>query len=140
MISELYNRRIHEFAERPLPEPREVATAEASLENVFCGDRVTIRVSVREGAYREVTGRVDGCLLCRAAMALLVHRGTNLTPDGANLLLAEVIGFLDGRLDMEEVSLPELEMFSPLTAYRNRRKCVLLPFQALTKVAGEGGR
>lgn len=132
MLNELYSRRIREFAEKPLPALLEVAV-EVSLDNPFCGDQVTLQIRLQDGLYREIRASVDGCLLCRAAMALVVEKGAGLTSDTANRLLADVSAFLEGGLPSANTPWPELEMFSPLVAHRARRKCVLLPFQALAR-------
>lgn len=134
MLSELYNSKIREFAERSLPMPQGEPMAETSLENIFCGDRVTIRVSLWDGVYRDLNGSVDGCLLCRAAMAWLLKNGEGLAPEAATRLLADVSAFLEGGLAAVDMPWHELEMFSPLIAHRSRRKCVLLPFKALAQV------
>ncbi|MBA6420985.1 iron-sulfur cluster assembly scaffold protein [Pseudomonas sp. 5Ae-yellow] len=134
ILLQLYNSKIREFAERPLPVPQGEPSAERKLENVFCGDQVTIRASLRDGVYQDLSGSVDGCLLCRAATAWLLENGEGLTPEAATRLQTDLDAFLEGRLAAAEMLWHGLEMFSPLVAYRNRRKCVLLPFKALAQL------
>ena len=107
-----------------------VQIGEAKLDNPLCGDRVRMQVAVSSGRIDAIAHETRGCLLCRAAAAVLGLRAKGEDEAG---ILAAVDG-LEGLLQHDgatPAAWPELAMFEPARAYPSRHRCILLPFRAL---------
>ena len=103
---------------------------EARLDNPLCGDRVRMQVAVGSGRIDAVAHETRGCLLCRAAAAVL---GLRAPGEDEAAILAAVAG-LENLLregGAAPAGWPELGMFAPARAYPGRHRCILLPFHAL---------
>jgi nitrogen fixation NifU-like protein len=113
----------------------EAAHASASLDNPMCGDRVTLDLRTdADGRIVEIGHAVRGCVLCRAATALLREHA----PGHGRHDLAAVRAALRAHL-RGEGSRPEdepwhdLAVFDPVAPHKSRHDCVLLPFDALLR-------
>lgn len=105
-------------------------TGEAKLDNPLCGDRVRMQVAVGSGRIDAVAHETRGCLLCRAAAAVLGLRARGADEAG---IVAAVAG-LESLLkhgSATPAGWPELAMFAPARPYPGRHRCILLPFHAL---------
>lgn len=129
MSDELYGAAIKDLAARE-PAVLDGADASVSLDNPLCGDRVGLDVRLDGGRVTASGHRVKGCLLCKAAAALVEERAVGLEADGAAQLLDQVSGMLKKGA---EPAFPALAAFLPVRPYKSRHDCVLLPFKALVK-------
>lgn len=106
--------------------------AAARVDNPFCGDRVRVEVSLGQGRIAALAEETRGCLLCRAAAALLIQEGVGLSLDEARAAAPALQRHLK-----EGAGLPQrwrrFEMFSPVRSHPSRHACVLLPFEALAQ-------
>lgn len=134
MSADLYQQRMLELARAGDAGVRlEAPDTSVTLDNPMCGDRVTIDLA-RDAAGRIVAlgHAVRGCVLCRAATAVL-ERGAAGRDAGE---LAAVRERLRARL-RAQADLPddpawsELAAFEPVAAHKSRHECVLLPFDAV---------
>jgi len=104
--------------------------AHAFLDNPLCGDCVEMQVMLRSGAITALMHQVRGCLLCRAAAALIGKHAV-----GAALADIERISAGVTQLLQHETAAPagweELAVFAPVHGHPSRYQCVQLPFQAL---------
>ena len=81
------------------------------------------------GRITRVGHVVRGCLLCEAAMVLIAEQAPQRRIE--DLLRTEAR--VDAALKAEaSFPWPELEMFAPVRAVKSRRRCVGLPFEALS--------
>lgn len=115
------------------------ADASVTLDNPLCGDRVTIDVRCdADGRIVELGHAVRGCVLCRAAAAVLGgHAGGH-----AGAELEAVRARLRGRLRdagplPDDPQWQDLEVFAPVAAHKSRHECVLLPFDAVLRALAE---
>ena len=106
------------------------ATGEAKLDNPLCGDRVRLQVAVVSGRIAAIGHETKGCLLCRAAAAVVGLRAPGQDEAGIRVAVDGLEGLLqhDGATP---AAWPELAMFEPARAYPSRHRCILLPFRAL---------
>lgn len=144
MNDALYHARMLQLAESGDGGERlAAADAVVTLDNPLCGDRVTIDIRCDSaGRIIELTHAVRGCILCRAAAAVLgAHAAGH---GGADL--AAVRGDLHGHLRgggplPADARWDDLAVFAPVAPHRSRHDCVLLPFdaalQALAEMAGD---
>lgn len=134
----LYHRAIVEAARRATGAGRlSSADASASVDNPLCGDRVIIDVAIEGGRVSAIAHRVKGCVLCEAAASVLAanavgRRAEALAGVGRTLAEALANGF-----DKHVLPWPDLEMFAPVAGHRSRRRCVTLPFEALSDALTE---
>lgn len=131
MSEEIYQQAIKELAKAADGARRlDAPSASAQLDNPLCGDRVTIDLMVADGIIRAIGYETRGCLLCRAAMALIEREVSGLAMTRVSAAHAELAALLRGELAAPTVW-PDLGIFAPVRGHRSRHGCVLLPFQAL---------
>ena len=137
MVKDIYDARIRLAAAAPAPAHISQANLSLIRDNALCGDHIALTARVEDGVFLQVSCVADGCLLCKAAAALInVHApGTFITD--APVILAKLTTMFEDGVPPSEEPWRTLDMFLPLAAHRNRRKCVLLPFQVLA--AGSAG-
>jgi nitrogen fixation NifU-like protein len=112
--------------------------ASVTIDNPLCGDRVTIELTLREGAVAELAHRVRGCALCEASASAI---GSHAIGAGAAQLTAamqSVAAIIAGTED--DGVWPELATFRPVREHKSRHRCVMLPFEALVKALGEASK
>ena len=103
---------------------------EAKLDNPLCGDRVRMQVAMTSGQIDAIAHETRGCLLCRAAAAVLGLRAPGQDEAGIEAAVAGLESLLQEG-SATPAAWPELAMFAPARAYRGRHRCILLPFRAL---------
>jgi nitrogen fixation NifU-like protein len=108
----------------------EAPGASVRLDNPLCGDRITLDLTLEGGRIAALAHDTKGCLLCRAAAALLGREAPGRTADEIAAAHAEIIALLKGEIDTP-LYWPALAAFSPVRAHKSRHGCVLLPFRAL---------
>lgn len=106
------------------------ATGEAKLDNPLCGDRVRMQITVTSRKIAAIGHETRGCLLCRAAAAVIGSRAVGQDQAGIEAVVEALEGMLRNGTPAPS-AWPELAMFEPARAYPSRYRCVLLPFQAL---------
>ncbi len=112
------------------------ADGTATLDNPFCGDRVSFDVTLDDRhRIKAVRHRVKACVLCQASAALLSeqaagHTGPEIAGLGDTLLAGLKRG--DGSLLAEA---PAFDLFASVAPHRSRFACVLLPFETLEAAA-----
>lgn len=140
MSDALYHDRMLELAAASdRPEALARPDAEVTLDNPLCGDRVTLALCAdTTGAITGLSHQVRGCVLCRAATAVLAAHAVGHDAAG----LERVRTALQQRLragaqgttaDTEESAAdawPALTVFAPVAPHKSRHECVLLPFDA----------
>ena len=104
--------------------------ASVRLDNPLCGDRITLDLTVEDGRIAALAHETKGCLLCRAAAALLGREAPGRRADELAAAHAEIVALLKGEISAP-THWPALAAFSPVHAHKSRHGCVLLPFRAL---------
>ena len=127
----LYHDAIKQFAHAAhghglLPAP----AGEAKLDNPLCGDRVRVQVAMASGRITAIAHETRGCLLCRAAAAVIGLRAVGQDEAGIGAALNDLERMLKD-VAPAPAAWPELAMFEPARAYASRHRCILLPFRAL---------
>jgi NifU-like protein involved in Fe-S cluster formation len=112
------------------------ASGEAKLDNPLCGDRVRMQVELTAGRIVAVAHETKGCLLCRAAAAVVGLRAAGQDADGFSAVAHGLESMLQEGAPVP-AGWPELSMFEPARAYPSRHGCVLLPFRALRAALAE---
>lgn len=130
MSADLYQQELIDLA-RTAHGAGQLPGAEGAAEgdSPLCGDRVRMQVKVEEGRIAALGHQVRGCLLCEASAALVGKRAPGLTADQLHAVREQVAALLAG--SDAPVDWPEIGLFAPVRAHRNRHGCVLLPFDTL---------
>ena len=138
MSADLYQQRLLELANFDAGR-LEAATVTLSRDNPLCGDRITLDLC------RDVAGRITalgyevrGCVLCRAAATLLGQQGVGHDRAALAALHAHLGNGLRRRADLPtDAPWQDLALFEPVTAYKSRHECVLLPFETVIEALAE---
>lgn len=138
MSDALYQQAIKELAAAAHGAGRLAApTASVRIDNPLCGDRITLDLRIDDGKVVELAHETKGCLLCRAAAALLAREACGRTADEIAGARTDLEALLAGATSAPRW--PELAVFAPVSAHKSRHGCVLLPFRALSQAAAIGG-
>jgi len=115
------------------------AEASVMLDNPLCGDRVRVDVMLRDGRLLAMSHEVKGCLLCRAATALVQKNAIGLTEHDIKIMVDAVTGFLAEKNECVKED-PEISIFHPVRSHRSRIGCVTLPFRVLLATMVAAGK
>ena len=98
--------------------------------NPMCGDEVVVTAALAGGALEDIRQSTRGCVLCRAAAALMMEiTAGNMDRQELAVMCAEILGMFQAE------SLPSvMDVFLPVVSHPARHGCVLLPFEALADV------
>ena len=150
MIEEdLYHQAVVQLARQAAGAGRlEAPDGAATVDNPLCGDRVTFEVSLRDGRIAALAHRVRGCLLCQASASLIGRAAPGVTPaevDTAREGLAALLERKGSQAGNGDVAAPGggwagLSAFAPVAAVPSRRRCALLPFEALGEALSRARR
>lgn len=133
MPDTLYHQAILEHAKAAIGAGKlDGATAEATVDNPLCGDRVTVSLSLDDGIVTAVGHDVRGCVLCHASASLLAQHGVGQSEDAIRKAAVDLALMIRDGGPVPE-GWPDLETFEPVRAARSRHECVLLPFEAATR-------
>lgn len=136
MSDEIYQRAIKELAQAGHGAGRlDAPGASVKLDNPLCGDRITLDLTIEDGRIAALAHDTKGCLLCRAAAALVGRDAPGRTPAELAAAHAELASLLAGEIEAP-THWPDLAIFSPVRTHRSRHGCVLLPFRALDAALG----
>ncbi|WP_028794553.1 iron-sulfur cluster assembly scaffold protein [Thalassobaculum salexigens] len=138
MNDTLYQDEIVALARAGRALPRlEAPTVSARVDNPVCGDRITVDLTVQNGAVTAVGAKVQGCALCQASIAVIADNVLGQPADTLPTVAKAVEDYLAGKGD----TLPwtALSAFSPVRAAKSRWECVMLPFRAANKALAEQG-
>ena len=130
--AQLYQQTLLELAQAAHGHGRlQAPDASTEVHNPLCGDRVIIDVNADADRVLVLGQEVRGCALCEASASWL-----GLNAAGNSFVDLEQAAIrLEGLMRGEPLELPapfaELELFAPVSGYRSRHRCVLLPFEAL---------
>lgn len=121
----------HPHHEGALP----AATHEATVDNPLCGDFVTMRFVVADGAITDVAFEGRGCSLSRAAASMLTDRAVGASPDQIRALATTFEQFVAADTGAD---LGDLAVFEGVRAFKSRRTCACLAFRAAVAALWRG--
>lgn len=136
MTETLYNQAIIEAGKAKAHTGRlENPDATATADNPLCGDRVTLDLEAENGIITNLTHTTRGCLLTKAAAALLARHSRGLPLSEARALQQAAKAYLEGETD--EPPFAELAVMAPVKAVKSRHDCVTIAFDALAEAAAD---
>ncbi|MAY67176.1 MAG: iron-sulfur cluster assembly scaffold protein [Rhodospirillaceae bacterium] len=118
--------------------PVDHAACRHEADNFLCGDRMAVEVDLDGNRVKAVGGKVRGCLLTRAAAALLSQVAPGLERADLQGGIKQVEALMaDGT--PATGAWEGLNAFTPVHGAKHRHDCVLLPFQALAACLDQTG-
>lgn len=132
MSDDLYHERMLRLAGDADGDRLAAPDAAATVDNPLCGDRVTVELRCDgDGRIVELAHAVRGCILCRAAAAVLGGHAAGHDAAGLEAVRAALHARLRGTGALPQApQWRDLAVFEPVAAHRSRHECVLLPFDA----------
>jgi nitrogen fixation protein NifU and related proteins len=106
-------------------------SASATVDNPLCGDRITMDVTLANGAIAAIGHQVRGCALCQASASVIATAAIGQSPSAALAGRDTLKGVLKG--DAAAAPWADLGIFAPVQRHKSRHDCVLLPFEALAQ-------
>ncbi len=138
MNDEIYHAKVKRLAQTAIGAGRLAPPrASATLDNPLCGDRATIDLELAGGRIARLGHEVKGCLMCRAAAAIVGARAPGATPAQARQAASDLRALLKEGRALPPEGWSELAVFTPLAAHKSRHDCALLPLDALARALDE---
>ena len=118
--------------------------AEVHHVNPTCGDEVTLRVTVQDGAIAELGWEGEGCSISQASTSVMSDLVVGKPVDEALALQRRFLDLMQsqGKAELTETDEAELEdavAFEGVSKYPARVKCALLGWMAMTSAVAEAG-
>jgi nitrogen fixation NifU-like protein len=118
--------------------------AEVHHVNPTCGDEVTLRVRVTDGAIADLGWEGEGCSISQASTSVMSGLVVGKPIDGALALQAKFLDLMQSRGDAElseadEDELDDAVAFEGVSKYPARVKCALLGWMAMKSAVAEAG-
>ena len=104
--------------------------ATVSLDNPYCGDRITLDVTMDGDKVAAIGHVVRGCILCEAASAVISRNGLGQTAQQLEAAGNDLAAVLDGH-PTSKSAWSEIPAFAAVHGHKNRYDCATLPFDAL---------
>lgn len=106
-----------------------------TTQNQLCGDVVTVYLAWTEAGQAQLGFSSSGCSLCRASASILVAAVTGLSDLDLKARVEQFrTCFPTIQTPPELPGLPAVRALYDLRRYPSRQRCVLLPWDALTKL------
>ncbi len=113
-----------------------VAPLTGSSANALCGDEIELGVWVEGGSLLRIAWRARACAMTRVSAGLLAEYVSTRTREEV-LALGQALA---EALEDPARSLPaELDELSPSRLFPSRRRCLMLPWEALRDALGPAG-
>ncbi|WP_375476261.1 Fe-S cluster assembly sulfur transfer protein SufU [uncultured Jatrophihabitans sp.] len=126
---------------RGLPDPFD---AEVHHVNPTCGDEVTLRVRLADGAVADLGWEGEGCSISQASTSVMSELVVGKQVDEAMALQQKFLELMQSRgaAELTEADEDELEdavAFEGVSKYPARVKCALLGWMAMKSAVAEAG-
>ena len=141
-LDQLYQEIILDHYKRPHGRGlRDPFDAEAHHVNPTCGDEVTLRVSLRDGAVADVSYEGMGCSISQASASVLhdLLKGATVADSLRKHEAFTVLMAGRGKVEPDEALLEDAIAFAGVAQYPARVKCALLPWMAYKDALARAG-
>ena len=137
-LEQLYRDTVLEHYRHPRNRtPLEAPHARALVHNPVCGDQVRVELRLRDGAIEVAAAITRGCSIAVASGSLMTEWAPGRRAEDVAALRAGLESLVSGREG--SAALPEaFRCFERVSALPSRRRCALLPWEALEVALAEG--
>jgi nitrogen fixation NifU-like protein len=116
--------------------PLEKPDGTATVDNPVCGDQVRVQVRLQGASVGEVAAQTRGCSIAVAAGSLMTELVTGLALDEIPPLRTALERLVEGEDPGRELD-RRLRAFAGVARFPTRRRCALLPWEALESALSE---
>ena len=137
-LRELYQTTILDHNKKPRNFRRpEGANRESEGYNPLCGDKVTVYLTVEDGAVKDVGFEGEGCAISTASASLMTQAVKGMSVEEALATFDRFHALVAGEVDPTETAetLGKLAVFSGVRDYPMRVKCATLAWHTLRAAA-----
>ena len=127
---------ILQHARSPLGYAEDLALAQKVIEtNPLCGDEVTVMGRLTPQDRLEIAFHCRACMVCKASASIMVGALSGQTKAQAQAIISKFCqAFSDFEEEVPKLMSDSLEALFDLRRFPTRLKCVLLPWDAATKL------
>ena len=123
---------------------REPFEAEVHHVNPTCGDEVTLRVALKDGAISELGWEGEGCSISQASTSVMSDLVVGKPVGEAMVLQQKFLDLMQSQgkaelTDADEEELDDAIAFEGVSKYPARVKCALLGWMAMKSAVAEAG-
>lgn len=104
--------------------------ASALARNPLCGDQVEVEVQLQSRRVHKISARTRGCSIAVAAASIMTDLIPNLPPEEVEALHAMLKEMLETGTPPKAIP-RELRAFEQISQLESRKRCALLPWEAL---------
>ena len=118
-------------ANRCLPEDSNYQ--QVNSRNESCVDNITVAALVKDGKLEDIKFDGEACAICTSATSVMTKELKGKTLEEAEKIVDNYNRMI-GELPYEEEVLGELNIYNEIYKQPSRKKCALLPFEAMKKI------
>ena len=118
-------------ANRGLPEDSNYQ--QVNSRNESCVDNITVAALVKDGKLEDIKFDGEACAICTSATSVMTKELKGKTLEEAEKIVDNYNRMI-GELPYEEEVLGELNIYNEIYKQPSRKKCALLPMDAIKKV------
>jgi nitrogen fixation NifU-like protein len=131
LLDALYRETVLEHYRRPRGrQPLAAPERSALVHNPVCGDQVRVEIRLASGALAEVAAIVRGCSIAVASGSLMTEIAPGADAAAVAAQRAALAALVEGREPGPALD-PRLQAFARVAELPSRRRCALLPWEAL---------
>jgi NifU-like protein involved in Fe-S cluster formation len=131
-MDDIYNAKILEFAGNiPLTGSLANADAEAQAHSKLCGSRVTVWLSVRDGAVDGFAHEVKACALGQASSSIMARHIVGATVSELRAAKADMLAMLKDGGEGPSGRFNDMRYLLPVRDYKARHASTMLTFDAV---------
>lgn len=98
-----------------------------------CIDNIDIMLKEEDGTIKDILFDGEACAICTSATSILIHELIGKKIDEAKKILKNYQNMIN-ELEYDEELLGELVVYDEIYMQPNRKKCALLPSDAIDKI------
>ena len=107
----------------------------ATSKNKFCGDIITVEIEIYNKRVERMYYDTESCIFCQASASLLSNIVKKSNIENLRIDVNEIImSYKSKKIILKRKYKPFRKLFQ--LKYKERFNCILLPFNALSKVLG----
>jgi len=99
--------------------------------NPLCGDEISVRVKVGDGAVADAAFEGQGCSISQASASMLTDRIRGMKLDDVDDLILRFRGMMGGKESPDDEALGDLVALKGVVKYPVRIKCAVLAWDTL---------
>ena len=116
--------------------PTDSAYRQVNSKNESCVDNITVAAKVSHGKLEDIKFDGEACAICTSATSVMTKELKGKSLEEAELIVDNYNRMI-GELPYEEELLGELNIYNEVYKQPSRKRCALLPMEAIKKIIDE---